>query len=267
MGLQFVCVHSFGSSRMKQWTCLLFVLVLMVVQSPWRADVRAQSSSEHHQASVTPPVKTNNPNGEHADGGWEGSAQGVAYSEFNHHFAGLFVLLFGLAELGHALRYQLPFWTRLILPSALGVIGAYLLVWSDHQAWPIGPLSFVQTFSGQDPEILQHKFYGVFASTAAVSETLRRIGWARHPAWAAPMLFFGLTGALMLFAHSHGNHPGNHTIELHHALLGSLGIGAAVSNAMVSWTSDASHHHVKRWEMAWGGFVIAIGIQLLLYFE
>ena len=26
-------------------------------------------------------------------GAWEGSAQGVAYSEFNHHLAGLFVLL------------------------------------------------------------------------------------------------------------------------------------------------------------------------------
>lgn len=266
MGLWIVCVHSFGSSRMKQWTCLLFVLVLMVVQSLWGANVRAQSPPEHHKVS-TAPGTTNNQHGEHADGGWEGSAQGVAYSEFNHRFAGLFVLLFGLAELGHALRYSLPFWTRLILPSALGVIGAYLLVWSDHEAWPIGSLSFVQTFSGQDPEILQHKFYGVFASTAAASETLRRIGWARHPAWGAPLLFFGLTGALMLFAHSHGNHPGNHTIELHHALLGSLGIGASISNAMVSRTSDSSNHQVKKWEMAWGGFVIAIGIQLLLYFE
>lgn len=251
---------------MKQWTCLLSVLVLLVVQSPWRADVLAQSSPEHHQVSVA-PVPTNNPHGEHPDGGWEGSAQGVAYSEFNHHFAGLFVLLFGLAELGHALRYQLPFWTRLVLPAALAVIGAYLLVWSDHEAWPIGPLSFIQTFSGQDPEILQHKFYGVFASAVAVSETLRRIGWARHPAWAAPLLFFGLTGALMLFAHSHGNHPANHTIALHHALLGSLGLGAAVSSAMVSWTSDTSPQLERRWELAWAGFVILIGLQLLVYFE
>lgn len=251
---------------MKQWTCLLSVLVLLVVQSPWRADVLAQSSPEHHQVSVA-PVPTNNTHGEHSDGGWEGSAQGVAYSEFNHHFAGLFVLLFGLAELGHALRYRLPFWTRLVLPAALAVIGAYLLVWSDHEAWPIGPLSFIQTFSGQDPEILQHKFYGVFASAVAVSETLRRIGWARHPAWAAPLLFFGLTGALMLFAHSHGNHPANHTIALHHALLGSLGLGAAVSSAMVSWTSDTSPQLERRWELAWAGFVILIGLQLLVYFE
>ena len=251
---------------MNRWASLLFVLVLMVAQSPWWADVRAQPSPEHHQISVALGT-TNNPHGEHADGGWEGSAQGVAYSEFNHRFAGVFVLLFGLAELGHALRYQLPFWTRLVLPSALGVIGAYLLIWSDHEAWPIGSLNFVQTFFGQDQEILQHKFYGVFGVTAAVSETLRRVGWAQHPAWAAPLVFLGLVGALLLFVHSHGNHPANATIELHHALLGGLGIGAAFSNAMVSWTSGTSSRAVKKWELAWGTFVTLIGIQLFVYFE
>ena len=254
---------------MKRWASLLSVLVLMVMQPPWGSDVLAQLSSEPHPISIAPDT-TNNPHGEHTDREWEweGSAQGVAYSEFNHRFAGLFVLLFGLAELGHALRYQLlPFWTRLVLPSALGVIGAYLLIWSDHEAWPIGSLSFVQTFFGQDQEILQHKFYGVFGTTAAVSETLRRIGWAQHPAWGAPLVFLGLVGALLLFFHSHGNHPANHTIELHHALLGSLGVGAAISNAMISWTSGASYHLAKRWEVAWAGFVIVMGIQLLLYFE
>lgn len=259
-------VDSFDSFRMTRWASLLSVLVLLIAQSPWGEDVRAQLSSEDHQVSIAPST-TNNPHGEHADGGWEGSAQGIAYSEFNHRFAGLFVLLFGLAELGHALRYQLPFWTRLVLPSALAVIAAYLLIWSDHEAWPIGSLSFAQTFFGQDQEIIQHKFYGIFGATAAVSETLRRIGWAQHPAWSAPLVFLGLVGALLLFVHSHGSHPANHTIELHHALLGSLGVGAAISNAMLSWTSGASNHPVKRWEAAWAGFVILMGIQLLVYFE
>jgi hypothetical protein len=252
---------------MKRWAFLLSMLVLMVARSPWGIDVRAQPPSEHHQVSVTPGT-TNKSHDDHAaDERWEGSAKGVAYSEFNHRFAGLFVLLFGLAELGHALRCQVPFWTRLVLPSALAVIGAYLLVWSDHEAWPIGSLSFSQSFFGQDQEIVQHKFYGVFSAGAAVSEALRRIGWVQHPAWAAPLAFLGLVGALLLFVHSHGNHPANHTIELHHALLGSLGVGATLSNAMVSWTSGASPHRVKRWEVAWAGFVIVIGVQLLLYFE
>lgn len=272
MGLPVVCAHSvFVLIRstvlyMKRWAILPSVLVLVAALSFWSADGRAQLSVEHHPTSVAPGT-TNHPQAEYIDGGWEGSAQGVAYSEFNHRFAGLFVLLFGMAELGHALRYQLPFWTRLVLPSALGVIGAYLLIWSDHEAWPIGSLSFVQTFSGEDQEILQHKFYGVFGATAAVSETFRRIGCARHPAWGAPLFFLGLVGALLLFFHSHGNHPANHTIEWHHALLGSLGVGAAISNAMVWRASGVSTHAVKRWEVSWAGFIVAMGLQLLLYFE
>lgn len=256
---------------MKWWVPLLSVLVLTVIPSLLGVDVRAQSSSEYHSTEhFSDPAsseKSHQTLGEHREGTWEGSAQGVAYSEFNHRFVGLFVLLFGLSEMGHALRYSLPVWTRFVLPSALSVIGAYLLVWSDHEAWPIGSLSFLQTFSGQDPEILQHKFYGVFSSTAAVSEMLRRMGWVRHPAWVIPLFFLGMGGALLLFVHSHGNHPQNHMITLHHALLGSLGVGAAVSSVMVAWASGCSPQLTKRWELAWAGFVIVMGLQLLVYFE
>jgi putative copper resistance protein D len=238
----------------------------MVAQYLWGTDVRAQPTSVHPPDSIAPGT-THDPQCERGGGGWEGSAEGIAYSEFNHRFAGLFVLLFGLAELGHALRYPLPSRIRLVLPSALSVIGAYLLVWSDHEAWPIGSLTLEQTFSGQDPEIIQHKFYGIFAATAAVSETLRRIGWARHPIWAAPLVIGAMIGGLLLFWHSHGNHPANQTIEVQHVLLGSLGVGAALSSAMVSWGSGASSFPVKKWDLAWAVFVILIGIQLLLYFE
>lgn len=246
--------------------CVSLLSVLLLVLFLWFSNLTAQVSSEHHQVSLVTGI-TQGFHGEHDGGGWEGSARGVAYSEFNHRFAGLFVFLFGLAELGHALRYPLPSWIRLVLPSALSVIGAYLLVWSDHEAWPIGSLTLEQTFSGQDPEIIQHKFYGIFAATAAASETLRRIGWARHPAWAAPLVVGAMISGLLLFWHSHGNHPANQTIELHHALLGSLGVGAALSSAMVSWGSGASSLPVEKWDLAWAVFVILIGIQLLLYFE
>lgn len=254
---------------MKQWTFLLSGLALAVILSFLGAVVLAQppSSSEHHHSASVPADQQQGSDREQGGDQWEGSAQGVAYSEFNHRFAGCLVLLFGLAELGHALRYQLPVWNRLVLPGAFGVIGVYLLVWSDHEAWPIGSLTFVQTFSGQDPEILQHKFYGIFFATAAVSEAFRRIGWGQHPAWAAPLVVGAMIGGLLLLWHSHGNHPANQTIELHHTLLGSLGVGAAVSSAMMSWGSGLLHRSVKPWETAWAGFVILIGVQLLLYFE
>lgn len=258
--------HLLFAAVVMKWRVSLLSILLLVQLFFWLSHVSAQSSLEHHPVFVT-AGSMQGLQGEHGGGAWEGSAEGGAYSEFNHRFAGLLLLLFGLAELGHALQYPLPSWTRLVLPGAFGVIGAYLLVWSDHEAWPVGSLTLVQTFSGHDPEILQHKFYGVFASTAAVSETFRRIGWARHPIWAAPLVIGAMIGGLLLFWHSHGNHPANQTIELHHALLGSLGVGAALSSAMVSWGSGASSLPVKKWDLAWAVFVILIGIQLLLYFE
>ena len=90
-------------------------------------------------------------------GGWEGLAQGVAYSEFNHHLAGFFVLLIGCAELSQALHRPTLLWARFLLPAAMLLGSVILLIWSDHEAWPIGSLSLVQTFSGHDPEIIQHK--------------------------------------------------------------------------------------------------------------
>ena len=94
---------------------------------------------------------------------WEGSPQGIAYSEFNHHLAGAFLLLIGLSEFRQI--WGLPFllWTRLFLPVGLLGAGVFLLIWSDHEAWPIGSLTFTQTFFGHDPEILQHKAFGVLS--------------------------------------------------------------------------------------------------------
>jgi hypothetical protein len=81
------------------------------------------------------------------------------------------------------------------------------------------------------------------------------------------LFILGLGGSLLLFIHSHEHQPGNHMIELHHALLGGFGIGAAVSNAMASWASDVSGPTVNRWEVAWAGCAIVMGLQLFLYNE
>ncbi|HEX5646390.1 MAG TPA: hypothetical protein VFX56_05425 [Nitrospira sp.] len=251
---------------MKQWASTLLLLCAIAVSfiAAATSPAQGQSHSGHYSSGDIDIGQDADPIHESQ---WEGSEQGTAYSEFNHRFVGLLVLLFGLGEFGHALRYQLPCWTRFVLPSALGVIGPYLLIWSDHEAWPIGSFTFLQTFSGQDPEIFQHKFYGVFGSIAAVSEALRRIGWARHPAWAVPLFMLGVVGSLLLFIHSHEHNPGNHMIEWHHTLLGGFGVGAAASNAMVSWASAAPEPTVNRWEVAWAGFVIVMGLQLLVYNE
>jgi putative copper resistance protein D len=249
---------------------LLPLLILTIVAVPFllssKTQAQLQPHSSHHGVSDEAGV-VQDPEGTPADGSWEGSAQGIAYSEFNHRFVGLFVLLFGFAELIQAMQSSSPIWTRLVLPAALGVVGIFLLVWSDHEAWPIGSLGFVQTFFGEDREIVQHKLYGILAAAAASSETLRRIGWARHPAWAVPLIVLGIGGGLLLFAHSHGAHPSHEKIESHHALMGVLGVGAGVSRALATWMACSSNRSARAWEFVWAGLILLMGVQLLIYFE
>jgi len=251
---------------MKRWFALLSISIFVILSVTSTSETLAQRHSGHQDVPAQREDVSEQHNG-HPGGGWEGSAEGIAYSEFNHRFAGLCDVLFGVAELGLALQSSWPIWTRFVLPGALGIVSILLLVWSDHDAWPIGTLSFVDTFFGQDIEILQHKFFGVLAAGIALSETLRRLGRVRHPAWAAPLILLTMIGGLLLMVHSHGDHPTSEKIQLHHTLLGIVGVGAAFSKAMASWMPSASDHVVKRWEMAWAGCVILFGLLLLIYSE
>lgn len=206
---------------------------------------------------------------------WEGSPQGVAYSEFNHHLAGAFLLLIGLSEFRQI--WGLPFllWTRLFLPVGLLGAGVFLLIWSDHEAWPIGSLTFTQTFFGHDPEILQHKAFGVLSLGVGTTELLRRLGRIEGRRWAVPLPLFAVLGGLMLFGHMHGAHPSAHKIQIHHTIMGLLAMTAGSSKFVSGWLRGSRSTNVPqseataipRWDVAWSVLILAIAIQLLLYSE
>lgn len=81
--------------RVKRWSYPISVLLFVIVALTWISEVQAQSHSQRHdRSSQTDPVHDHQ--GGDASGGWEGSSEGIAYSEFNHHFAGLCDVLFGL---------------------------------------------------------------------------------------------------------------------------------------------------------------------------
>ncbi|MBI4001756.1 MAG: hypothetical protein HY348_08225 [Nitrospira defluvii] len=198
---------------------------------------------------------------------WEGSARGIAYSEFNHHSAGVFLLLIGLSEVRQALGWPALVWTRFLLPGALTVGGIFLLIWSDHDSWPIGSLTFVQTFFGDDPEIFQHKAYGILACAVGTIEFLRRLGWFAHAAWTVPLPLFAIVGGLMLFSHSHGDHPAAYRIALHHAIMGTMAITAGSSKLVSGWRGRQLMRERSYWELIWASLVLVIGLQLLIYSE
>lgn len=209
--------------------------------------------------------------GHHATGpsadGWEGSEAGVAYSESNHHLAGLFVLLIGVSEMAQALRSPSLGWARMLLPTALLGAAAFLLIWSDHEAWPIGSLSFAETFFGNDHEILQHKTYGLLALTVGLIELSRRRDRLSHAGWLIPLPLFAMIGGLMLFTHSHGAHPAAQKIAMHHAVMGTLALSAGSSRLASAWQGVFMGWSRASWERIWAGLILLIGLQLLFYSE
>jgi len=225
----------------------------------WLDPATGQPQTDEHHAA----------HGHHDPGTplWEGSVAGIAYSEFNHHVAGLLLLVIGCAELSQALRSSSPLWARLLLPTALGFMGLFLLIWSDHEAWPIGSLTLSQTLYGGDHEILQHKLYGVLAVLVAAIEIPRRIGRLRRAAWMVPLPAFAIAGGWMLFNHSHGFHPSAQHIALHHAVMGTLAITAGSSKLVSAWKTGASLPAQSRWELLWAVLLLVIGLQLTLYSE
>ncbi len=270
-GWAFPLASAFGAfvrSNSAGWwalCCLLVVLLLGLDGALLFAqhgepghEATAVGSSDHghdHHALTLSPES------------WEGSKAGMAYSEFNHHLAGLFVLLIGFSELAQALRSSSLGWARMLLPVALLGMAAFLLIWSDHQAWPIGPLSFAETFFGNDHEILQHKTYGLLALTVGLIELYRRLDRLAHVSWMIPLPLFAMIGGIMLFAHSHGAHPAAQKIAMHHAVMGTLAVSAGSSKLASAWRGVFMGWSRSRWETIWAGLILLIGLQLLVYSE
>jgi hypothetical protein len=203
-----------------------------------------------------------------ADPQWEGSLEGIAFSDRNHHVAGILVLLIGLTELREALAITLLAWLRFLLPAAMLSAGSLLMIWSDHDAWPIGSLNLVETFSGTDHEILQHKIYGMLSLTVGLVELLKRAGRLHHAFWNVPLPAFAVIGGLMLFLHSHGIHPSARAIALNHAVMGTMAIVAGSCKLISARAASPSNPAgLSRWKLAWAGFILLIGLQLLFYSE
>jgi hypothetical protein len=229
---------------------ILLILLLVSYGQAQKHDPAHQPSHQHGVATAVPQ--------------WDGSPEGKAYSEFNHHMAGVFVLLIGLSELRGALGVTMLAWSRFLLPVAMLGAGGFLMIWSDHDAWPIGSLSFAQTFFSDDFETVQHKLYAILLLSIGTIELFRRRGKITHMAWSIPLPLLALIGGAMLFLHSHGVHPSAHKIAFHHSVMGTMAILAGVCKI----TAGAKpQERLSPWALAWSAFVLLIGIELLIYTE
>lgn len=183
-----------------------------------------------------------------------------AWSEYNHHVSGLFVLVTGglaLATLAGARVAR--HWPLLLL----GLAG-FILFRSDPEAWPVGPQSF---WAGMgDGEVAQHRIFVLIVIALGLVEWRVRTGRLRA-AWAVrifPLLCAVGGGLLLVHAHAGQNVKAEFLLEVTHAPLGVLGLVVGWGRWLeVRPASPGSR--LPGWLSAWA--MVAIGVLLMLYRE
>jgi putative copper resistance protein D len=148
------------------------------------------------------------------------NADDIAWSEYNHHWSGLFVVAIGLlALLNRAGLRAARHWPLIFLGLAV-----FLFFRSDPETWPMGDIGFLESF--RDVEVLQHRFFVLLLIAFSVFEwRVRATNWTnRHAALVFPLLC--AAGGTMLLTHSHAiaNVKDQLLIELTHTPLALAGI-------------------------------------------
>jgi len=188
------------------------------------------------------------------------NAADIAWSEFNHHWAGVFVTLIGLLAL---LNQGGVRWAR-HWPLVFMGLAVFLFLRSDPEVWPMGDEGFFESL--RDIEVLQHRFFVFLTMAFALFEWRVRLGgW--NNTWA-PKVFPLLTaiGGAALLTHSHAisNVKDALLIELTHTPLALF----AIASGWARWLEIRSEGRLSRvagW--LWPVFFLAVGLILLDYRE
>jgi len=192
-------------------------------------------------------------------------------SEFNHHLAGVCVLLAGLFILtGERLKNRRPY-IKYAWPLCFLFSGLFVLVFSDTELWPFGPKNWWGGVVG-NLEVLQHKTFAVILLGLGVIEMLRAKGTlkALWSAWVFPVL--ATAGSVMLLFHAHdaGMHGADamttmEHIQMQHISYAALGIGIAVAKGVADVRAESPLSRLSSY--IWPTLMIALGLVLARYTE
>jgi copper resistance protein D len=190
------------------------------------------------------------------------TATDVAWSEFNHHWAGMFVLAIGVLSLvERAFRAR---WAR-SWPLLFAGLAVFLLIRSDPEAWPMGNISFWSSF--REPEVAQHRIFMAIITVFAFFEWGVRTGRTRSPRAALVLPLLCALGGAILLTHSHalGNVKEELLIEYTHAPLALLGVAAGWSRWLEVRLPGTDAARRASW--IWPTSFALVGLLLIFYRE
>ena len=258
-------ISGLTSGRLRQASLLILPLILVVATLSFQPVARAQEHSvaDMHAGMSMPMDNPSDP---------ARTAKLLAdkrESEFNHHFAGLLILLAGIFLLAEGtIRERWPL-VRYAWPLCFLLSGLFVLVWSDTELWPFGPQSWYFGLT-HHPEVLQHKVFAILLLALGVIELERTRGALKSvwSGWVFPAL--GVIGSSMLFFHQHraGMHGANHMeimqrIQSEHFSFAISGFGIALSKGL----SETRFAWKAFFAQLFPALLMVLGALLMVYVE
>jgi putative copper resistance protein D len=188
------------------------------------------------------------------------NAADIAWSEYNHHWAGLFVLAIGILALVNRAGVR---WARHWPLVFLG-LAAFLAVRSDPEVWPMGSIGVLESL--RDVEVLQHRMFVLLTIVFALFEWRVRIGGSRHSRAALVFPLLCAAGGALLLTHSHaiGNVKDQLLIELTHTPLALAGVAAGWAR-WLELRLPGRGGRIAGW--VWPACLMLVGLILLDYRE
>src|SRR5262245_43977120 len=189
------------------------------------------------------------------------TAEDRAWSEYNHHVAGLFVLVMGcLALLQRAPRGR---WARHWPLVFLGLAG-FLMARTDPSVWPLGPVGFWASLA--QPQVVQHRFFVLLVIAFGLFEWMIRTERLRAPRHTMAFPLLCIVGGGLLLAHGHAmlDVKAEFLAEITHAPLGLLAIVIGCGR-WLEVRLEPTGGRLPGWLSAAG--LVLVGVLLLFYRE
>ena len=188
------------------------------------------------------------------------NAADIAWSEYNHHWAGIFVALVGLLALAERAGLRAARHWPLVF---LGLAG-FLLLRSDPEVWPMGHIGIFESLL--DVEVLQHRMAALLVVVFALFEWRVRVGGLKGSKAELVFPLMCAVGGMLLLTHSHAiaNTKEQLLIEISHTPLALAGLAAGWAR-WLELRLDGPVARAAGW--VWPVCLLVVGLVLLGYRE
>ncbi len=226
-------------------------LAIITLQRKLDAEAAADASKPQHPQAVVPGEGVAPPR----------LPTDIAWSESNHHWAGIFVIV--IAVLALLEKSGKAPWAR-HWPLAFLGLAVFLFIYSDPENWPMGHVGFWASL--REAEVFQHRIIVILVVAFGLFEWGVRTGKIRQP-WAQsvfPILTAVGGGMLLMHSHNISDVQVQFLTEMTHIPLAIL----AVASAWARWLElrlPAPDNRIPG--LVWPVCYVLVGLLLLNYRE